>query len=188
LQNVNREPPKILSLLLLALVAILPSFTVHPTISHSEQWITLSEPVRVTFYGPEYKAGAITASGIRYAPCNDIVALGPSLLEAVREHYARESIKVGYYDADAWVITRRHSFVSVAGGFPVWPCTECTPDWWGYLVRICDPITNYCQIARVADTGRPGLDIDLPDETWLKFGYPLAQGVFTGTLQVLKIE
>jgi hypothetical protein len=169
-------------------VAIALSGFAHPARGSSKgQWVTLDESVRVTFYGPRYKAGDITASGIRYAPCNDIVALGPSLLEAVREHYARESIRVAY-DADAWVITRRHSFVSVAGGFPVWPCWKCQPNWWGYLVRICDPVTNRCQVARVADTGLPGLDVDLPDETWLKFGHPSIQGVFTGTLQVLEIE
>jgi hypothetical protein len=126
------------------------------------QWVTLDE-ARVTYYGPRYVGGEVTASGIRYMPDADIVSLGPGLLARVRVHYAAEP--------------------GTAGGYPLLPCLDCEPRWWGYLVRVCDG--GRCELLRVADTGGDALEADLPDETWLRFGYPAERGVFTGTVEVL---
>jgi hypothetical protein len=141
------------------------------------QWVALDE-ARITYYGPRYTGGELTASGVRYMPDDDIAALGPDLLARVRAHYAAQSLKAG-----RWVATPRYSYVSVAGGYPLWPCLDCEPRWWGYLVRVC--AGDRCETLRVADTGSPALEVDLPDETWLRFGYPAERGVFTGTVEVL---
>jgi hypothetical protein len=157
-------------------------------------WVALGEPARVTFYGAHYPAGDVTASGIRYAPDADIVALGPARLAAVREYYRAAAVTLGMPLYAEWMPGPHLSFRAIAGGFPRHSCFSCEPEWWGYVVRVCDrgdgrPQTagESCQVLRVADTGREGLDVDLPDATWLRFGYPAAQGVFTGTLQVAEV-
>lgn len=146
------------------------------------RWIVLST-AQVTYYGPRYAGGEVTASGIRYAPDADIVALGPGLLAAVRAHYAAEAEALGEPLQWRWLPGPKLRHNGVAGGFPRHACFACEPDWWGYLVRVC--AGGHCELLRLADTGGPALEMDLPDETWQRFGHPTSQGVFTGTLEVL---
>jgi len=155
---------------------------------HAEGWVTLAAVERVTFYGPRYVAGMVTASGIRYAPENDIVALGPDLLGAVRAHYSRLADELG--QPLLWRHERngRVIYQGVAGSFPVlvdWHRAV----WWGYLVRLCAETADggeLCQELRVADTGKPALQADLPDATWKRWGWPSGRGVFAGRLEVLE--
>jgi hypothetical protein len=157
------------------------------------EWVVLDDSTRVTFYGPRYAGGEITASGIRYAPDADIVALGPGLLAQVRAHYAAQAEALGRPLWWAWSRSQVRDgspgpqlrFGGIAGGFPRHACFVCEPDWWGYLVRVCDLGGGSCALLRLADTGSPALEVDLPDRTWERFGYPTTQGVFTGTLEVL---
>lgn len=168
---------KIFKRLPFVFVLLLIAFAPPPS---DNEWLPLDE-VRVTFYGPEYVAGDVTASGVRYAPDNKIVALGPYHLQVVRD----------YYEADGllweWLTLPGRgrpylSFQSRVGSFPRHPCFICEPDQWGFWVRVCS--AGHCELLRVADTGSARLEADLPDETWLEFGYPASQGVFTGTLEV----
>jgi hypothetical protein len=151
----------------------------------SGEWVPLASGLRVTYYGPRYAGGEITASGIRYMPDADIVALGPGLLARVRAHYAAEAAALGRPLWWYWAPGPQLRFGGIAGGFPRHACFVCEATWWGYLVRICDLASGHCELLRVADTGSPALEVDLPDETWQRFGYPASQGVFTGTLEVL---
>lgn len=148
--------------------------------------MTLSTVERITFYGPHYVAGDITASGIRYAPDNDTVALGPDLLARVRGHYAKLAGELG--QPLFWTRERGHIvYQGIAGAFPVatgWHSAT----WWGHLVRICAQTSSgdeLCWVVRVADTGRPALQVDLPDETWRRWGWLAGRGVFAGRLEVL---
>jgi hypothetical protein len=152
------------------------------------EWVTLDASTRVTFYGPGYVGGETTASGIRYAPDADIVALGPDLLAQVRAHYAAEAKALGRPLWWAWQPGPKLRFGGIDGGFPRHACFVCQPGWWGYLVRICDLEGGRCALLRLADTGSPALEVDLPDRTWERFGYPASQGVFSGTLEVLSFE
>jgi hypothetical protein len=154
------------------------------------KWVTLESGLRVTFYGPRYAGGEITASGIRYMPDADIVALGPALLAQVRAHYVAEAEALGQPLWWRWAPGPQLRFGGIAGGFPRHRCfaptgLRCEPDWWGYLVRVCDLDGGSCALLRLADTGSPALEVDLPDRTWERFGYPSSRGVFTGTLEVL---
>lgn len=172
----------------------------------SPAWVPLADPVRVTYYGPEYRGGELTASGIRYAPDADIVALGPDLLAEVRRHYAAEARIQGNPLWWGWAPGPKLKFQGIAGGYPRHACFQCEPAWWGYYVRLCraEPVKPGeaiparlhgrsdglsspvpCLILRVADTGSDALQVDLPDKTWERFGYVPSQGVFTGTLEVL---
>jgi hypothetical protein len=146
------------------------------------EWIILDASTRVTFYGPRYAGGEITASGIRYAPGADIVALGPGLLAQVRAHYVAEAEALGRPLWWAWSPGPELRFGGIAGGFPRHACFSCQPTWWGYLVRVC--AAEHCEVLRLADTGSLVLEVDLPDRTWERFGYPPSRGVFTGTLEV----
>jgi hypothetical protein len=175
-----------------------------PRSSSAAGWITLAEPVRVTFYGARYVTGAVTASGIRYAPDADIVALGPARLAAVREYYGAAAILLDTPLFAEWMPGPHLRYQGIAGGFPRHSCFGCDPEWWGFLVRVCalksgaftptlsssharEEEVVRCEMLRVADTGLAGLDVDLPDETWLRFGYLAEQGVFTGMLQVVGV-
>jgi hypothetical protein len=149
------------------------------------EWVTLESGLRVTFYGPRYAGGEITASGIRYAPDADIVALGPDLLARVRAHYTAEAESLDQPLWWRWEPGPELLFGGIAGGFPRHACFSCQPGWWGYLVRVCDLASGRCALLRLADTGSPALEVDLPDRTWERFGHPASQGVFTGTLEVL---
>jgi hypothetical protein len=149
------------------------------------EWVTLGASLRVTFYGSCYTGGEVTASGIRYMPDADIVALGPGLLTQVRAHYAAEAGKLGQPLWWYWAPGPKLRFGGVAGGFPRHACFACEPTWWGYLVRVCDLDGGRCALLRLADTGSPALEVDLPDSIWQRFGYPTTQGVFTGTLEVV---
>jgi hypothetical protein len=151
-------------------------------------WVPLASGLRVTYYGPRYTGGEVTASGIRYAPDADIVATSPDLLSRVRAHYANQAESLGQSLWWTWAPGPQLRFGGIAGGFPRHACFACEPDWWGYLVRVCDLETERCALLRLADTGSPALEVDLPDETWERFGYPASQGVFTGTLEVLSFE
>jgi hypothetical protein len=151
-------------------------------------WVTLAPVERVTFYGPHYAAGDLTASGIRYAPDDDVVALGPDLLAMVRAHYARRAGELG--QPLAWGRTRQGHLVyqGIAGAFPV-AVTWRSVAWWGHLVRVCAAMAGggeLCREVRVADTGRPALQVDLPDETWQAWGWPAGKGFFAGRLEVLE--
>lgn len=147
------------------------------------EWIVLDASARVTFYGPRYTGGEVTASGIRYAPDADIVALGPGLLAQVRAHYAVEAEALGQPLWWCWAPGPKLRFGGIAGGYPRHACFACQPGWWGYLVRVCS--AEHCEVLRLTDTGSPALEVDLPDRTWERFGHPSSQGVFTGTLEVL---
>lgn len=165
-------------------VAILCTSAATP----SPAWISLADPVRITYYGPEYRGGELSASGIRYAPDASIVALGPVLLAKVRRHYAAEARAQGQPLWWRWMPGPRLKFQGIAGGYPRHACFDptglrCEPAWWGYLVRVCD--VKHCELLRVADTGTDALQADLPDRTWERFGHLASQGAFTGTLEVL---
>lgn len=151
------------------------------------RWIALAGVERVTFYGPHYVAGDITASGIRYAPDNDTIALGPELLDAVRGHYARLAGELG--QPLAWGRTPDGHIISqgIAGAFAV-PISWRQVAWWGHRVRVCAQKSGggeLCRELRVADTGRPELQVDLPDATWRRWGWPEGKGFFAGRLEVL---
>jgi hypothetical protein len=175
------------ALALMALMALMalawPGVALADSPPPDGEWVPLASGLRVTFYGPRYAGGEITASGIRYAPDADIVALGPGLLAQVRAHYAVEAEALGCPLWWRWAPGPQLRFGGIAGGFPRHACFSCQPGWWGYLVRVCS--AGHCELLRVADTGSPALEIDLPDRTWERFGYPAGQGVFTGTLEVL---
>jgi hypothetical protein len=166
-------------LLLAALTAVALATPPDP------HWVALSE-ARVTYYGPRYTGGEVTASGIRYVPDDDIVALGPELLAEVRAHYAAEASALGRPLWWYWSPGPKLRFGGIVGGYPRHACFRCKPAWWGYAVRVCDG--ERCETLRVADTGSDELQVDLPDETWLRFGYPAERGVFTGTIEVLTWE
>jgi hypothetical protein len=150
------------------------------------EWVNLESGLRVTFYGPHYTGGEVTASGIRYTPNGDIVALGPDLLAQVRAHYAAEAEALGCPLWWRWAPGPKLRFGGIAGGYPWHRCFICKPTWWGYFVRVC--AAGHCELLRLADTGSPALEVDLPDRTWERFGYPSSRGVFTGTLEVLSFE
>lgn len=159
---------KIIPAIILVLLVVSPVKAQDPW-----QMIDIS---RITFYGPDYVAGDITASGGRYAPDNGTVALGPGLLQKVRDHY----------NPSMWIGANSLLRYSQIGGcYPVF-ISASEIRWWGCLVRVC--ANDVCKVLRVTDTGKAELEVDLPDETWLEFGYPASRGVFTGTLEVLWIH
>lgn len=149
--------------------------------SQDSDWHVLDE-VHITFYGPTYVGGEIMASGVRYMPDNDTVALGPRHLQMVRD----------WYDAQQpfrwwWLPGWRLRYRGPAGCYPAMASLN-EARWYGCLVRLCAETAEgerLCRWLRVADTGSPRLEADLPDETWQRWGYPLERGVFTGTLEVL---
>jgi hypothetical protein len=144
-------------------------------------WYVLDE-VRITFYGPRYVGGEIMASDVRYMKDNDTVALGPYHLQMVRDYYdAQQAFR--WWWLPGWKLRHR----APAACYPVMASLN-EARWWGCLVRVCADTADgerLCRWLRVADTGRPELEADLPDETWQRWGYSLEQGVFTGTLEVL---
>ncbi len=156
--------------------------------AQGSKWVSLAPVERVTFYGPRYVAGDLTASGIRYTPDDDVVALGPRLLAGVRDYYARRAGELG--QPLTWDRTRQGRLVyrGIAGAFPVatgWRSVT----WWGHLVRICAQTPSggeLCWMLRVADTGKPALEVDLPDATWARWGWDPEAGVFPGRLEVLE--
>jgi hypothetical protein len=128
-------------------------------ISDSE-WQTI-ELVSVTYYHKKYdepcRKGE-TASGMRCVADAHVVALGPKQLQAVRDYYGDSA------------------------GFPLLPCFDCSPIYWGQPVRLCN--VNHCQVMHVVDTGSDRLEVDLPRQTWCEFGYTLERGRFDAILQV----
>ena len=134
-------------------------------ISDSEEWVELTS-VSVTYYHPKYDEACRlghTASGMRCVYDADVIALGPEQLKLVRDYYGdRQDV----------------------GAFPLLPCWECEPVYWGYYVRLCTD--TCCRILRVADTGSAELQADLPRGTWQTFGFPLSQGRFDARLEVLR--
>lgn len=145
-------------------------------------WLVLDE-VHVTFYGPEYEAGDVTASGVRYTPDNDTVALGPYHLALVRDYYDAQQPFRWWRNRDGELRYR-----APAACYPVL-VTRTEARWWGCMVRVCaEPADGdrLCRWVRVADTGAAGLGADLPDETWERWGWPAERGVFIGTLEVLR--
>lgn len=149
--------------------------------SQGPDWLVLDE-VRVTYYGPAYEGGEIMASGVRYMPDNGTAALGPYHLRMVRDYYDALQPFRWWWRPDGRL---RHS--APAGCYPAM-VSPSEARWYGCYVRVCAENAGgawYCQDLRVADTGAADLDVDLPDETWAQWGYPMGQGVFTGTLEVL---
>ena len=173
---------------ILIALAVLLSLATPRVAARSPEWVKLVAVERITFYGPHYVAGALTASGIRYAPDDDVIALGPDLLASVRTHYGHLASELG--QPLFWGRTRQGRLVyqGIAGAFPVatgWRSAV----WWGYQVRLCAATAGggeLCQELRVADTGQAGLQVDLPDATWQRWGWPAERGVFSGRLEVLE--
>ena len=161
-------------------IVLLANLTAADALAQDPEWLVLDE-VAVTFYGPEYAAGDVTASGIRYTPDNDTVALGPYHLALVRD----------YYDEPfRWWRNRDGElrYRAPAACYPVL-VTRTEVRWWGCMVRVCAGAAageRLCRWLRVADTGAAALEVDLPDRTWERWGWPAERGVFTGTLEVIR--
>ena len=146
-------------------------------------WLVLDEVV-VTFYGPEYVPDDVMASGIRYSPDNDTVALGPYHLALVRDYYDEQQPFRWWRNRDGELRYR-----APAGCYAVL-VTRTEVRWWGCMVRVCAETADgerLCRWLRVADMGTAALaGVDLPDRTWERWGYPVERGVFTGTLEILR--
>ena len=69
---------------------------------------------------------------------------------------------------------------------------ELTGQMWSFKVRIVDPATGIALLLPVTDTGlgpvgdTPGLEVDLPDDLWLRFGYPAKFGVIIVRVEAQK--
>lgn len=175
-------------LLIAALVALLAVllFT-NRAFSQTPEWVSIADGVRVTYYGSHYVGGEVTASGVRYMPDNDTVALGPYHLNMVRDWYGASTPAgpLRWWWEPSWELR----YTGEGGCYPV-PVNLHSARWWGCLIRLCAPMAEgpvLCREFRVADTGSSELEVDLPDETWAEWEYPVRQGVFTATLEVLAL-
>ena len=170
------------SIIAALLIILLANLTAADALAQDPDWLVLNE-VAVTFYGPEYAAGDVMASGIRYAPDNDTVALGPYHLALVRDYYDAQQSFRWWRNRDGEL-----RFRAPAACYPVL-VTRIEVRWWGCMVRVCADAADgrrLCRWLRVADTGVSRLEVDLPDGTWAEWGYPVEQGIFTGTLEILR--
>lgn len=170
------------SIILALSIILLTNLLVADALAQDPDWLVLDE-VRVTFYGPEYIEGDAMASGIRYSPDNDTVALGPYHLAMVRKYYdARQPFR--------WWLNRDGELrYSAPAACYLVLVTRTEARWWGCLVRVCAETADgalLCRWLRVADTGPAVLGADLPDGTWGRWGWPVSRGVFTGTLEVVR--
>lgn len=158
------------------------------------EWVAVGE-ARVTFYGPQYvgDGGELMASGTAYRKDNATVALGPTLLALVRDHYLREAEAMGYPMAWGWKPGLEFWYTGIAGCYFV-PISLDEARLWGCGLRVCAETAGggwLCREMRVMDSGGREstngieLGVDLPDEAWAWWGYPHAMGVFTGTVEVL---
>ena len=162
------------------LIALLANLTAADVLAQDPEWLVLDEVV-VTFYGPGYVDSDVMASGIRYSPDNDTVALGPYHLALVRDYYDAQQPFRWWRNRDGELRYR-----APAGCYAVL-VTRTSVRWWGCMVRVCADAAGgerLCRWLRVADTG--AVAIDLPDRTWERWGWPVEGGVFTGTLEVLR--
>ncbi len=130
-------------------------------------WHLLMPSAKVTFYGPYYQAGMLTASGELYNPDGDGCAVGPTLLNRLRTEYAGAS-----------------------GVYGILPCLrsaegwECEPLLWGWELRLTDA-EGRVVTCRVNDSGLDGLDVDLGDGAWERAWGDRAQGVRMVKVEVL---
>ena len=171
------------SIIIVLSIILLANLYAADALAQDPDWLVLDE-VAVTFYGPEYAAGDVTASGVRYAPDNDTVALGPYHLALVRDYYDAQQPFRWWRNRDGELRYR-----APAACYPVL-VTFTEVRWWGCLVRVCAEAAGggrLCRWLRVADMGTAALvGVDLPDRTWERWGWPAERGVFTGTLEVAR--
>jgi hypothetical protein len=159
-------------------------------------WDILAYDVRVTFYGDQYIGDRteFMASGVPYTKDGDTASLGPTLLYALWRHYYHQAEALGNEMTWGWGPgLKMWQSGNVAGCYFV-PVSLTEARLWGCGIRVCAENaagTVYCQEVRVMDTGGADpendieLGMDLPDETWARWGYPVSRGVFMGTIEVL---
>lgn len=125
-------------------------------------WETLM-PVSVTYYHPKFDkrcVDGLSVSGLTCRPNDKIVALGPEQLRLVREYYEGREREVG--------------------AFPLLPCWQCEPVWWGHVVRVTTQA--HSEVLILADTGSDQLEADLQRGIFNNF-YDLSKGRFDANLQ-----
>jgi len=171
------------SIIIALSIIFLANLTTANALAQDPDWLVLDE-VNITFYGPDYIDGDVTASGVRYTPDNDTVALGPYHLALVRDYYDDQQPFRWWRNRDGELRYR-----APAACYAVL-VTRTEVRWWGCLVRVCAQAADgerLCRWLRMADTGAPALvGADLPDRTWERWGWLAERGVFTGTLEVMR--
>jgi hypothetical protein len=180
-----------LSLLLLALSLARAAHAQGP--DDLAGWQVLATDVRVTFYGDQYIGDRteFMASGVPYTKDGDTASLGPTLLYALWRHYYHQAEALGNEMTWGWGPgLKMWQSGNIAGCYHV-PVTLEKGRLWGCGIRVCAETAGggwLCQELRVMDTGGADpengieLGVDLPDETWARWGFGPEKGVITGAV------
>jgi hypothetical protein len=142
---------------LTAALSVLLILAPQPIVVHN--WMPLLDTARVTYYGPYFRGGELTASGETYYKDKMLCAVGKEILQDLRvlDSYA-------------------------PGTFKIRPCFKCEGDAWGWYLRLT--LEDKSIICQVLDTGAEGLEIDLPDLVWAS----LMDGSYDKGVLSMKVE
>jgi hypothetical protein len=142
---------------LTAALSVLLILAPQPIVIHG--WMPLLDTARVTYYGPYFRGGELTASGETYYKDKKLCAVGKEILQSLR-------------DIDT----------TAPGTFSIKACFKCEGDAWGWYLRLTTE--TKAVICQVLDTGADGLEIDLPDLVWAE----LMDGNYDKGVLPMKVE